>query len=81
MSEKKYNGWTNYETWLLNLHLTNDQETYSLIKDMNRDELYTFVRKRLHLLECDEDLLMQDIFLSFMSSVNFYEIIDGLKEG
>jgi hypothetical protein len=24
-----YNGWTNHETWLVNLHLTNDYDTYS----------------------------------------------------
>ena len=26
---EKYNGWTNYETWAVNLHLTNDQGTDS----------------------------------------------------
>lgn len=23
-----YNGWTNYETWLINLHLSNEQGSY-----------------------------------------------------
>jgi hypothetical protein len=27
--DNTYNGWTNYETWLVNLHLTNDYDTYS----------------------------------------------------
>jgi hypothetical protein len=27
--DKTYNGWTNHETWLVNLHLTNDYDTYS----------------------------------------------------
>lgn len=25
---KKYNGWTNYETWLVNLHLTNESNEF-----------------------------------------------------
>ena len=27
--DNTYNGWTNHETWLVNLHLTNDYDTYS----------------------------------------------------
>ena len=30
----EYNGWKNYETWAVNLWLTNDQGTYVLIKNM-----------------------------------------------
>ena len=28
MNEKTYNGWSNYETWVTNLWLTNDENTY-----------------------------------------------------
>jgi hypothetical protein len=28
-TEKKYNGWTNYETWAVNLWLGNEQESYT----------------------------------------------------
>jgi hypothetical protein len=31
-----YNGWRNYETWLTNLWLTNDQGTYEYWRDMAR---------------------------------------------
>lgn len=27
-SDKKYNGWTNYETWAIGLWIDNDQATY-----------------------------------------------------
>lgn len=28
MNSREYNGWTNYETWVVNLWLNNDQGTY-----------------------------------------------------
>ena len=33
----KYNGWTNYETWCVNLWLTNDQGSYECALDMARE--------------------------------------------
>lgn len=30
---KTYNGWTNYETWAVALHLDNDQGTYEHIRE------------------------------------------------
>ena len=31
--DNTYNGWTNHETWLVNLHLTNDYDTYSMLTE------------------------------------------------
>ena len=28
MSDKRYNGWTNYETWLVSLWADNDEASY-----------------------------------------------------
>lgn len=28
MEDKKYNGWTNYETWVVNLWMDNDENSY-----------------------------------------------------
>ena len=30
---EKYNGWTNYETWAVNLWITNDQDTYNFWRE------------------------------------------------
>ena len=29
MTQKEYNGWTNYETWVVKLWMDNEQDTYS----------------------------------------------------
>ena len=37
MSDKGYNGWTNYETWLVNLWIDNDQGTQEYWLDKAKD--------------------------------------------
>lgn len=38
MSEVKgYNGWTNYETWLVALWLNNDQASYNALEALRAD--------------------------------------------
>lgn len=32
----EYNGWPNYETWVVNLWLENDQGTYNMVRDQAR---------------------------------------------
>lgn len=38
MSDETYNGWANRSTWLVNLHLTNDQGLYTESRELVRDE-------------------------------------------
>lgn len=33
MSDETYNGWTNYETWCVNLWLTNDSDGYEWLSE------------------------------------------------
>ena len=40
MKENKYNGWTNYETWVVKLHLDNDKlmsDTVNALAGSERD--------------------------------------------
>ena len=34
---EKYNGWVNYETWLMALNLSNDEGTYNAVVDLMRE--------------------------------------------
>jgi len=34
MNKMTYNGWPNYETWLVNLWLTNDAENYAAVQQI-----------------------------------------------
>ena len=47
-NENSYNGWTNWETWNLNLWLANDEDLY---RDMQR------MLRRVHSVENLEDQL------------------------
>lgn len=37
MTDNTYNGWTNYETWVVNLWLTNDSGSDERLREMARD--------------------------------------------
>jgi len=36
-SSERYNGWTNYETWLVNLWLSNDEPSYRFWRQRTAD--------------------------------------------
>jgi hypothetical protein len=81
MNDTKYNGWTNYATWRVNLEIFDgvpfiedfDGSTYDL---------------SIYLKEYVEDYLIQDTktglaidyALAFISDVNWYEIAESMEE-
>lgn len=69
-----YNGWTNYDTWLLHLNITNDYKLYKKFeKDMLMNvSLNTFVEL------C---LLRRTYYVDKInfSNVNFCEVYEALK--
>jgi len=84
--EHGYNGWTNYETWCVNLHLTNDESFYRLVLQcQNADELKSWVNDRVESVLYGSSsqlnptrLMLSDLLTSSLQSVNWYEIYDGL---
>jgi hypothetical protein len=39
MNDKTYNGWTNYETWVINLWMSNEEGTYRYWQEATADEV------------------------------------------
>lgn len=40
MSDKKYNGWSNYETWLVNLWFDNCEHGQTMLRQFAKDSIH-----------------------------------------
>jgi hypothetical protein len=94
VGDKTYNGWTNYETWCVNLHLSNEQSEQEYWEQLARDCLeaddYDAQFNLAGLMEegvgeaCPElPGLYGDLIRASLSEVNWNEIawhyIDGAR--
>jgi len=91
MTDKTYNGWTNYETWLTNLHFENfdfeefvDDGSFDLL---DRDEIKTWISNYIQesVEECTygdielgtpNRLFVTDMIQSFLGEVDWDDIAD-----
>lgn len=78
-----YNGWTNYETWAVNLHVTSDQGALEIAQEMAGE-----YEDRLDLADAIQEWiegwaeigieqmpgLAADLLRGALSEVNWYEI-------
>lgn len=87
--DNTYNGWTNYETWAVNLHLTNDETLYHMalsfdsasdLQESLSNGVYQMIEEYQEKSIAPIYLLWQDLLTSSLQSVNWYEIYDGLHE-
>ena len=92
MSDKTYNGWTNYETWRVNLEIFDGQDLHDLIgspKEWEEPDAYEIgkiladyaeevVFAGCHYDERGQTNLMQDYARAFLQDVNWYEIAEHL---
>jgi len=85
---KKYNGWTNFETWNFNLWITNEEEDYSQVLELafNSEDEYE-LSKKLEELACEWADISQlnsgfisDMVNSSIKEVNFYEVAEHIWE-
>ncbi len=72
----KYNGWTNYATWRINLEILGDMEfdeqvSADYLEDLVEDCVFT---------SKDVDGLAKDYALAFLRDVNYYEIAEHINE-
>ena len=79
MSAEKYNGWTNYATWRVNLEILGDIQWAS-------DETITvdYLKEIVENVVFDNcgcnGSLVADYARSFLSNVNYYEIAESIRE-
>jgi dTDP-4-dehydrorhamnose reductase len=77
MTDKTYNGWTNYATWRVNLEIFDD---FRVMDEELMDDVYglgQYLRETAEVYIEDtstEDGLARDYAMAFLSDVNWYEI-------
>ena len=79
MSAEKYNGWTNYATWRVNLEILGDIQ-WASDETITVDYLKEIVENVVFdNCGCDGSLVA-DYARSFLSDVNYYEIAESIRE-
>jgi hypothetical protein len=80
MQNDSYQGWTNRETWLVNLWLTNEEHTYQSTRGMNAESLESYVET---ILEDDSNHMhagfITDLIGAALIRVNWNEIADSIN--
>ena len=77
MTDKNYNGWTNYETWRVNLEIFDGYETDGQRVD---EEYLKDMAEEIVLGGVDEQLLAHSYAHAFMSDVNWHEIAEHIND-
>jgi hypothetical protein len=70
---EKYNGWTNWDTWAVNLYLMNDERNYHKLQKMPVNQIETLTKKDMR------DMFYYGDKITW-SDVNMDEIIASLME-
>jgi hypothetical protein len=81
-NENRYNGWTNYATWRVNLELFDAIDSRYLTEEVGIADTYT-LSKRLqefaeNVISDSGEGLAVDYARAFLADVNFYEIAQHL---
>ena len=85
-----YEGWTNYETWCVNLWISNDQGSYEYWDDVRQeeDDIYS-LSKRLEQeheelagdkLDGSKSGVFADLLSTALGNVEWYEIAKSMTE-
>jgi hypothetical protein len=77
MENTKYNGWTNYATWRINLEMFDGYENEG--ESMSADD-YKFMAIEILEADCPTESLAFDYAMAFLDEVNWHEIAENRKE-
>jgi len=82
MSNEKYNGWTNYATWRVNLEIV-EQIDIEFAVEENREVTPDWVQDYVEWVvfsNDEQDSLMWYYAEAFLNQVNYVELADSLNE-
>ena len=77
MTDKKYNGWTNYSTWRVNLEIFDGWDDIS--GPITPESLEEIANEILEMGSTETSTAL-DFARAFISDVNWHEIADHLNE-
>ena len=75
-----YNGWTNYATWRINLELFSDMEVTDYFDELPTIEMLEDYVENIVFDHSGHFGLMEDYARAFLCNVNYYEILEHIKE-
>ncbi len=78
-----YNGWTNWETWITQLHIFDGltAEDFGHYNEITGRDCRDYAETVIEIGESQRNGFVADIIGGFMSSVNWDEIAEHLNEG
>lgn len=85
----EYNGWSNRETWLANLWLTNDEASYRFLMEAIESQEQSWQSAEWLKMCLQEQLgnevgtpcLWQDLLQHAFDSIDWIEIVENNREG
>jgi len=77
---EKCNGWTNYATWRVNLEIFSDMEVTDYFDELPTIEMLEDYIENIVFDHSGNMGLMEDYARAFLANVNYYEIMEHIKE-
>lgn len=79
METDTYHGWTNRATWLANLWLSNDYDTYQCLEELRSKEPLTksVLEDALTMMRLGQRVCRQDFEGVRLADINWDEVLDG----
>ena len=80
MNYEKYNGWSNYATWRINLELFSDIDVTDYFDELPTTEMLEEYVENVVFDYAGHFGLVEDYAWAFLNNVNYYEILEHIKE-